>query len=159
MCVSRCRFHFKHSFIDNQQRNVESSSSQIKNQYLFFTFFFFFFIFIQRRADTVCQSGSSRLIDNPQNIETSNGSCIFCSLALSIVEIRWASDDSPSDLRGKISFCDCLHLRQYHSRDFLRRESLLFTLVFDFDEWLVKSIITWEDVEWPKFSVFSYCPV
>ena len=38
MCISCCRFHLKHSLVESEERNVESATSQIKNEHRTFAF-------------------------------------------------------------------------------------------------------------------------
>jgi hypothetical protein len=44
------------------------------------------------QAITICQCRSCWLIDNSFNIKTSNSTCVFCRLSLSIVKVCWNSN-------------------------------------------------------------------
>ncbi len=105
-------FHFKNSFLNLQNGNIKRTSSQvihsdpeIKKGVTFNTNsqpgglnngkenviwycegnLQFVFCFVH----SISQCGSCGFIDNTQNIETGNLSCIFRCLSLWIVEIRW----------------------------------------------------------------------
>ena len=71
--------------------------------------------------------GNLRFINDPHNVKASNGSSIFSSLTLSIIEVSWHSDDSMSDLLAQVGLCSFLHLCEHHSTDFFSRKKFLLT--------------------------------
>lgn len=82
-------------------------------------------------------SGSSWLVDDTENVQTSNSTGIFGGLTLGVVEVGGDSDDGILDIRAKEVFGRGFHLGENHGRDFFGREFLGFTLVFDLNHGLV----------------------
>ena len=65
-----------------------------------------------------------RFVDNSENLKTRNGSSIFSSLSLGIVEVSWDSDYGMSDGGTKIIFSNFLHFAEDHGTDFFSGKSL-----------------------------------
>lgn len=69
----------KDTTIDIQERNIESSSSEIKDEDILFR--------LGLAIKAIGDSSSSRLIDDTKNIKTSNGTGVLGSKALRVVEV------------------------------------------------------------------------
>ena len=137
-------FDFEHSFVDGKERNIESSSSQIEDKNVLFT--------MALLVKTISDSSSSRFVDDPENIQTSNWSSILCGLPLVIVEISGDSDDCIFAVLAEERFSGLSHFGQDHWRNFFRMEFLGLSFVFDNNNWLL--IRSWFNLEWPKLGIF-----
>jgi len=86
---------------------------------------------------TESDSGSGRLVDHTEDIETSDATSILSGETLRISEVSGASDDSVLNRLVEVILSGTLHLLKDHSGDLLRRVDLLLLLVSDLDERLV----------------------
>src|SRR5690606_27368895 len=77
-----------------------------------------------RLVHTVCQCGSSWLVDDPLYIQTSNPTGILGGLALTVVEVSRHGDDRFGYWLAQIILGSLLHLLQHFSRDLRRRHFL-----------------------------------
>ncbi len=77
---------------------------------------------------TIGKCCRGRLIDYSPDIQASNTSCIFCSLALRIIKIGRNRNDSFLNFFTKVIFCGLFHLHEYPRRYFGRGH--FFTLGF-----------------------------
>jgi hypothetical protein len=75
---------------------------------------------------TIGEGSSSRLVDDTEDVETSNLTGILGRLTLSIVEVGRDSDDSVLDGLGKVSLSSLLHLVEDEATN-LRRRVVLAT--------------------------------
>lgn len=86
------------------------------------------------RAETVGNSGSSRLVNDTEDVEARNGTGILGSLTLVVVEVGGDSDDGLLDLLTELGLGNLLHLWkllviivlvdfEYKKKPALRRES------------------------------------
>jgi hypothetical protein len=48
-------------------------------------------------VETVCECGGGRFVDDAQDVEASDGACVFGSLALLVVEVGWDGYDGVAD--------------------------------------------------------------
>jgi hypothetical protein len=83
---------------------------------------------------TVCNGGSSGLVNDTQNVHSRDRSSVLGGLTLGIVEVGRDGDDGISHNGSQIGLSGLLHLEQDHGRDLLRGEGLDLTLVLDLDE-------------------------
>ena len=74
----------KDTTVDIQERNIESSSSKIKDEDILLR--------LGLTIKAVGDSSSSRLIDDTKNIKTSNGTGVLGSKALRVVEVSGNTD-------------------------------------------------------------------
>ena len=70
--------HFEYSIVDGQDGHIECTTTQIVHKNILFRFLI--------QAIGNCRGG--RLVDNPNDIQTSDSASILSSLALGVVEIR-----------------------------------------------------------------------
>ena len=145
-----------------QERHIESTSTEIvdKNISLLLSL---------PGTETVSDSSGSGLVDDTENVETSNGTSILCSLTLVVVEVGGNSDNSLCDLLAKLDFGDLLHLFEIvrdpivsshrtnithlskdHGGDFLRRESLGLSKVLNLNHWCATLV---GDLKWPRLDI------
>ncbi|ONH75028.1 NAD-specific glutamate dehydrogenase [Saccharomyces cerevisiae] len=89
MGVTSGGLNFKDTVFNGQQRDIESTTTQVENQDVFF---------LTLLVQTVSNGSGGRFVNNTQDIQTSNGTSILGSLSLRIVEVSWDSDDSVIDL-------------------------------------------------------------
>ena len=93
--------NFKDTFINRKEGNIESSSSEIIDDDTRFTALL---------VKTVCDCGSSWLVNNTQDLEPCNCTGILGSLTLSVIEVRRDSNNGVSNLLSKVSLSSFLHL-------------------------------------------------
>ena len=91
--------NFKDSIVNGQKRNIKGTTSQIEDKDVLFSFFF---------VKTIGDGSSSWFVDDSHDIQTGNGSSIFGSLTLSIIEISRDCDNSMSDFLSKVGFSNIL---------------------------------------------------
>ena len=95
----------------------------------------------------------SRLIDDSQDIQSSNHPSILGRLPLRIIEISRNCNDSFRDWSCKISFSYFFHFYQHHWWYLLSLKSLSFIHKLDFNQ---RFIIRWastNDFEWPQLKI------
>lgn len=78
------------TLVDGQYRHVERTAAQIEYQHILLS--------LQVLVETVGQGCRRGLVDYSQHVKSGNGSSVFGSLSLRIVEVRRYSDYSVSDL-------------------------------------------------------------
>nr|QES95443.1 heat shock 70 kDa protein [Philasterides dicentrarchi] len=142
--VSGGGFNFEDSFIDGQQGNVESSSSQIEDQNVSFSLSFF--------VQSVGNSGGGGFVDDSQYVQSGDGSGVFGGQSLRVVEIGGDGNDGVFDGFGQERFSDFFHFNQNHGGDFFGVEFFDFSFEFDDDNGFV--IGSGFDFEGPLFHVF-----
>jgi hypothetical protein len=91
---------------DSQKRDIESSTSEIKNKDVPFAG--------DLLVEAVGDSSSDRVVDNLMNVKTSDGSSILSSLSLGVIKVSRNSDDSVGDSPSKVSLGSLLHLKEDH---------------------------------------------
>ena len=112
---------FKDPIANFQRRDIKCATTEVING----DFFVFHFI------KTVGQRGGSRFIDNSLNVKPRDLACIFCGITLRIVKISGHRNDGFRDFLTQLGFGVRFKLGENHCRDFLRRESLRFTVNLD----------------------------
>jgi len=138
MSISWSTDDFKNTIIDSKDGNIESTTSQIEDKNVFFSFLF---------VKSVGNSCSGGLIEDSNNVETWDCSCIFGSLSLCVIEIGRDCNNCIFNLLSEISFCDFFHFCQNHCWYFFRCEhfgSNSFNIVY-LNKWLSFLI---DDIEW-----------
>lgn len=157
--------------LDVKKRDIESTTAQIVDQDVAL-------LLGLSRAQTVGNSGSSRLVNDTKDVEASNSTGILGSLTLIVVEVGRNSDDGLLDLLTELGLGNLLHLwdllaqacpsnlardtkprsravrKTYlgedHGRDLLGRELLLLAEVLDLDLGLASII---NDSERPGLNI------
>jgi hypothetical protein len=77
---------FENTFLNSKERNIESTTSKIENENIS--------LLSLLSIETVGNGSSSWLIDDSENVDSSNGTSILGGLSLSIIEVSWHCDDS-----------------------------------------------------------------
>eukprot|EP00158_Paraphelidium_tribonemae_P004935 Partr_v1_DN27064_c0_g1_i2_m28669 putative NAD-specific glutamate dehydrogenase len=128
MSITRGGQHFKDTVLNSQQRNIKSTTTQVKdeNSTLHLTS-------LHLLVKTKGKSGGSRLIHDTKNLQTGNGTGIFSRLTLSIIEVGRHGDNGVSDLLSEVIFGNLFHLAEDHGRDFFGSELTLLALYGYFD--------------------------
>ncbi|EEQ38695.1 heat shock protein SSB1 [Clavispora lusitaniae ATCC 42720] len=128
---------------DVQQRNIESTSTQVEDQNVSL-------LLGLTSTQTVSNSGGSWLVDDSQDVQTSNGTSVLGGLTLSVVKVSWNSDNSLLHLLTNLGLSNLLHLGQNHRGNFLRGESLGLLQVLNFNQWVTVGV---DDLERPGLDV------
>jgi hypothetical protein len=85
---------FEDTIINCKDRNIKSTTTEIKHQDVLFTLFL---------IKPISNSSSGWFIENTNNIQTGNSSCVFCCLPLSVIKIGRNSDHSVDDFFSEVS--------------------------------------------------------
>ena len=72
--------HLKHTIVNGQDADIESTTTKVEDKDV---------LLATLLVQTVGNSSSSWLIDDPSNIEAGNDTSILGCLPLRIVEVRW----------------------------------------------------------------------
>lgn len=94
-----------------------------------------------------------RFVDDPHDIESSNGASILGGLPLSVIEVSRHSDYGMSDFVTKVSLGRFLHLYEYHGTDFLGCKETFLSLHIDLD---VRFLVLFSHGEWEILDIFLY---
>ena len=94
MSVSCSSFDLEDSIIDREKRNIESSSSKVENEHVLLSIILF--------IEPVGYGSSGGLVDDSEDVYSSDGSCVLCGLSLAIVEVGWHSDHCVLDSLSRI---------------------------------------------------------
>ncbi|OPY21050.1 MAG: NAD-specific glutamate dehydrogenase [Methanomethylovorans sp. PtaU1.Bin093] len=111
MSISAGRKYLKYPSSKLQDGYIKGTASEVVDKDLVI---FSFFI------KTIGKGCRSRFIDDPHYFQTCNGTCVFSSLSLCIIEISGNCDDSLCDGLSQICLGIFLHFTQDHGRYFLR---------------------------------------
>ena len=128
---------FEDTLVNGEERNVESSTTEIVDDDLGFTTLL---------VKTIRDGGGGRLIDDAEDLETSDSTGILGSLTLGVVEVGGDGDDGVGDLLAEVSLSGLFHLGQNHSGDFFGGEIPLFATVLYRDGRLPTLL---DNLEWP----------
>jgi len=143
MRVSRCGLDSEDTTLDVKQGHVESATTKVVNHDIALPLGF-------ASTKTIGNSSGSRLVDDTENVETSNGTSILGGLSLVVVEVCRHGDDGLLDFLAELGFRDLLHLAEDHGGDFLRRERLGLAKVLDLHHWASTLI---NDLERPRLGI------
>ena len=98
-------------------RYVECSSTEIINRYN---------LVPTRFIHAICQCSSCRLVDNSLYIQSGNLTCIFCGLALRVIEICWDRNNCFINCLANVVLSCLFHFFEYFCRNL--RCGFTFTL-------------------------------
>src|SRR5262249_51173052 len=90
--------HFEYAVAELEYRYIKGSAAEVvnRNQGLVAT------------VDAVGQRCRGRFVYDPQNLESRQVACVFCSLSLRVVEIGGHGDHRLGDLFSKVGGCALL---------------------------------------------------
>ena len=106
MRISRSSDDFKHTVSDGHKGNIECTTSEIKDNHV---------LFRATLIKTVCDSGSSWLVNDSQNFKPGDLTGILCRGSLGIIEVSRHSDDGMLYFFANVRFSGLLHFNQNHS--------------------------------------------
>jgi len=129
MSVSGRRLDLEDSILDGQDGDIESSTAEIKDEDVILLAGGVRILLIEAVSD----GGGRGFIDDSEDIQTGNDSCIFGGLTLRVIKVGGYSDDCIIDSHAEVSFGGFLHLGEDHRRDFFSIEGLGLALVLDLD--------------------------
>lgn len=95
--------------LDVQQGHIEGTTTEIVDEDVTL-------LLRLAGAETVGDSGSSRLVDNTENVQASDGTGILGGLTLVVVEVGGHGDDSLLNLLAELDLSDLFHLSQLVSK-------------------------------------------
>ena len=104
--VSGSGLDLEDTLLNGQEGDIESSSTKIEDENVALT--------LDLLVKTVRNGSGSWLVDDSENVETSNQTGILSGLTLSIVEIGGDSDDGIGDFFTEVNFSV---LRNHESSD------------------------------------------
>ena len=93
----------KDTTLDVKKRNIESTTTEIVDEDVPL-------LLGLSGAETVGDSGGGRLVDDTENVETSNGTGVLGGLTLVVVEVGGDGDDGLLDLLAELGLSNLLHL-------------------------------------------------
>ena len=97
------------TLLNGQNGDIESSTSEIEDKNVLLT--------LGLLVETVGDGGGGRLVDDSENLKTSNDTSILGSLSLRVVEVGGDGDDSLGNGSTEVSLGGLLHLDKDHGRD------------------------------------------
>ena len=106
MSVTIGSFDLENTFLDGEERYIESTTSKIENENVS--------LLSLLSIKTVSNGSGCWLVDDSQHVDTSDGTSILSGLSLSIIEVSWHSDDGRLDSFSEERFSDFLHLGKDH---------------------------------------------
>ena len=126
--VTGGRLDLEDTLLNGKERDIESATTKIEDEDVALT--------LNLLVKTVGNGSGSGLVDDTEDVETSNQTGILGSLALRVVEVCGDSDDSVVDGATKVRLGGLTHLGEDHGGDLLRGEGLLLTLELDLNDGL-----------------------
>jgi len=101
--ITSSSFNGEDTALDVEERNIESTTTKIIDENVAL-------LVRLARAKTVGNGGSCRLVDDTEDIQASDGTSIFGSLALIVVEVGGDGDNGLLDLLAELGLSNLLHL-------------------------------------------------
>lgn len=103
--------HLEDTLLDGQQRNVESTTTQVEDQDVLLA--------LALLIQTVSDGGGGRLVDDSEDVQSGDGTGVLGGLPLRVVEVGRDGDDGVLDVTSEVGLGGLLHLDENHGRDFL----------------------------------------
>lgn len=128
---------FEDTFFDGKEGNIESSTTKIEDEDVSLT--------LNLLVETVSNSSRGGLVDDSENVQTSDQASILGGLSLGVVEVGWDGDDGVVNGTTKVGLSSLTHLYQDHGRDLFWSELLGLTLELDLNEGLSSLV---NNLEW-----------
>ena len=102
------------SFLDGEEGHIEGTTTEIEDDD----------VLLVLLVKTVGNSGGGRLVDDTEDLESSDDTSVLGGLSLGVIEVGWDGDDGVLDILTEVRLSDFLHLGEDHGRDFLRAKLL-----------------------------------
>lgn len=108
MSVTSSSLDSENTTLNVQKRHIESTTTKVVDEDVPL-------LVGLSGTETVSDSGGGGLVDDTEDVQTSNGTGVLGSLTLVVVEVSRHSDDGLLDLLGELGLSDLLHLWQFVS--------------------------------------------
>mmetsp|Transcript_51492 Transcript_51492/g.107558 ORF Transcript_51492/g.107558 Transcript_51492/m.107558 type:complete len:195 (+) Transcript_51492:1534-2118(+) len=115
MCVAVRGFDFEHASVHLENGNVEGASTQVIHSNSLAILFL---------IHAIGQSGSSRLVDDTENLQSRNFTRILGCLTLRVIEVGRNGYNRLGHSASQMALCRFLHFRQHIRPDLAGRELL-----------------------------------
>ena len=142
MGVTSGGLDFEDTLLNGQEGNIKGTTTQVEDEDIALA--------VNLLVETVGDSGSGRLVDDTEHVETGNQTRVLGGLALGVVEVGRDGDDSVVDGATEVSLSSLTHLGEDHGGDLLRGELLGLALELDLANGLAGLL---DDLEWEMFHV------
>mmetsp|Transcript_34381 Transcript_34381/g.60428 ORF Transcript_34381/g.60428 Transcript_34381/m.60428 type:complete len:261 (-) Transcript_34381:53-835(-) len=117
--------NLENSLFDREKGDIKSSATEIKDEDV---------LLLTLLVQTIGNGRGCGLVDDPQHVESRNGSSILRRLPLRVVEVSRHGHDSVLHLLAQIGLSDLTHLREDHGADLLGLELLRLAFVLHLDD-------------------------
>uniref|UniRef100_A0A6B2LDX3 Uncharacterized protein n=1 Tax=Arcella intermedia TaxID=1963864 RepID=A0A6B2LDX3_9EUKA len=117
------RNHLEDPVVDGQNAHIKGAAPEVEHQD----------VLLRLLVQPVGNRGRRGLVDDPLDLQPSNGAGVLGRLTLGVIEIRRASDDRPPDRNPKVRFRSFLHLNEDHSGDLFRGVKFLLSVEGELD--------------------------
>merc|ERR1711976_366329 len=126
MGVSGSGLDLEDALLNGEDGHIEGAASKIEDEHIAFSRTLLL-------VQSVCNGGSGGLVDDTENVESSDDTGVLGGLPLGVVKVGWDGDDGILDLCTEICLSSLLHLGENHGGDLLGCESLGLVLVLDLE--------------------------
>jgi len=123
MGISGGGLDLKNTVLNGEEGHIEGTSTKIEDKHVLLNSSFL--------IQSVRNSGSGRLIDDSQHVQTGDHSGILSSLSLGVVEVSGHSDNSVFHGLGEESLGSLSHFDEHHSTNFFGVEFFDLSLVLN----------------------------
>ena len=123
--VTGGRLDLEDTLLNGKERNIEGTTTKIEDEDVALA--------LDLLVKTVGNGGSSRLVDDSENVETGDETSILGSLTLRIVEVGGDSNNSVVDSLAEVRLGGLTHLGEDHGGDLLGGEGLGLALELNLD--------------------------
>ena len=118
MSVTSGGEHLEDTVVNCEDRDIKGATTEIEDNN----------VLLVLLVKTVGDSSSGRLVDNTEDLESSDRSSVLSSLSLGVIEVSGHGNNGILDVLTKVVLSDFLHLGEDHSGDLLGAELLLSSL-------------------------------
>merc|ERR1719393_289660 len=118
MSVTSSGLDLEDAFLDGQDRHIKSSPTKIKDQHVALDGALLL-------VQAIGNGGGGGLVNDPENIETSDNSGILGGLPLRVVEVGRDRDHGVLHLGAEVGLSGLLHLDQNHGAHLLGSKPLV----------------------------------
>ena len=106
--------HLKDTVIDSKDGHIKGTTTEIEDNDVLLVLF----------VEAISDGSGGRLVDDTEDLETSDSASILGSLSLGIVEVSGHGDDGMLDVLTEVVLSDLLHLGEDHGGNFFGGELL-----------------------------------